>query len=122
MLMHNKFEILVLTTREAVGKTTPSKHETSYGIQYRNLCIVRPGPKYNTEHTFAEEADQRLRDHYKFLKSVLLTHLEPRIRELKWTQSDVLSWFKDAKVKKRSKKIVTCNVQPPPPLFYTGPL
>ena len=44
MLMHKKFEIPVLTTREAVGKTTPSKHETSYGIQYRNLCIVGPDP------------------------------------------------------------------------------
>ena len=64
MLMHKKFEIPVLTTKEAVGKTTPSKHETSYGIQYRNLCIVGPDPKYNTEHTFAEEADERVRDHY----------------------------------------------------------
>ena len=34
MLMHKKFEIPGLTTREAVGKTTPSKHKTSYGIQY----------------------------------------------------------------------------------------
>ena len=32
MLMHKKFEIPVLTTREAVGKTTSSKHEISYGI------------------------------------------------------------------------------------------
>ena len=122
MLMHKKFEIPVLTTREAVGKTTLSKHETSYGIQYRNLCIVGPDPKYNTEHTFAEEADERLRDHYKFFKSVLSTHPEPIIHDLKWTQSDVLSWFKDAKVKKRSKKVITCNVQFPPPLFYTHPL
>ena len=92
MLMHKKFEIPALTTREALGKTTPSKHETSYGIQYRNLCIVGPDPKYNTEHTFAEEADERLRDHYKFLNSfVLSTHHEPIIGELKWTQSDVLS-------------------------------
>ena len=44
MLMHKKFEIPVLTTREAVGKTTPSKHETSYGTQYRNVCIVGPAP------------------------------------------------------------------------------
>ena len=91
MLMHKKFEIPVLTTREAVGKTTPSKHEISYGIRYRNLCIVGPDPKYNTEHTFAEEADERLRDHYKFLKSVLSTHPKPIVCELKWTQSDVLS-------------------------------
>ena len=52
MLMHKTLEIPVLTTTEAVGKTTPSKHETSYGIRYGNLCIVGPGPKYNTEHTF----------------------------------------------------------------------
>ena len=71
MLMHKKFEIPVLTTREAVGKTTPLKHETSYAVQYRNLCIVGPHAKYNTEHMFAEEADARLRGHYKFLKSVL---------------------------------------------------
>ena len=63
MLMHKKFQIPGLTTREAVGKATPSKHETSYGIQYRNLCIVGPDPKYNTQHMFAEEADERLRDH-----------------------------------------------------------
>ena len=31
MLMHKHFSIPVLTTREAVGKTGPSKHETSYG-------------------------------------------------------------------------------------------
>ena len=111
MLMHKKFEIPVLTTREAVGKTTPSKHETSYGIQYRNLCIFGHDSKYNTQHTFAEEADERLRDHYKFLKSVLSTHPERKIREVKWRQSDALSWFKDAKVKQRSKKISTRNVQ-----------
>ena len=121
MPMHKQFEIPVLTTSEVVGKTTPSKHETSYGIQYRNLCIVGPDPKYDTEHTFAEEADERLRDHYKFLKFVFSSHLEPIIRELKWTHGDVLSWFKDAKVKKRSKEIITCNVQSPPPpsLLYT---
>ena len=119
MLMHKKFEVPVLTTREAVGKTTPSKHETSYGIQYRNRCIVGPDPNYNTEHMFAEEADGCLRDHYKFLKSVPPTHGEPMIRELKWTQSDVLSRFKDARVRKRNKKIITCNVQLPP---HTSPL
>ena len=38
-LMHKKCAqppkntIRVLSTREAVGKTTPSKHETSYGVQ-----------------------------------------------------------------------------------------
>ena len=63
MPMHKKFEIPVLTTGEAVGKTTPSKHETSYGIWYRNLCIVGPDPKYKTPHAFAEEADEHLRDH-----------------------------------------------------------
>ena len=117
MLMHKKFEIPVLTTREAVGKTTPSKHETSYGIQYRNLCIV--DPKYNTEHTFAEEADERLRDHYKFLKSVFSTHPEPIIRELKWAQSDLSLRFKDAKVKKRCKNLSSVMFSSPPCLSYT---
>ena len=59
MLMHKHFSIPVLTTREAVGKTSPSKHETSYGVQYRNLCIVGPDPKYNTDRTFAEESEER---------------------------------------------------------------
>ena len=45
MLMHKHFSIPVLTTREAVSKTSPSKHETSYGVQCRNLCIVGPNPK-----------------------------------------------------------------------------
>ena len=121
MLTHKQFEIPILTTRYTVGKTTASKHETSYGIQYRNLCIVGPDPKYNTEHTFAEEADERLRDHYKFLKSVLSTHPEPIFRDLKWSQSDVLSCFKDAKVKKRSKEIITCNVRFPPLSFIHIP-
>ena len=120
MLMHKKFEIPVLTTREAVGKTTPSKHETSYGIPYRNLCIFGHDSKYNTEHTFAEEADERLRDHYKFLKSVLSTHPKRKIREVKWRQSDVLSWFKDAKVKQRSKKTITRNVQFPSSTCFGG--
>ena len=43
------------------------------------------------------------------------------IRELKWTLSDVLSRFKDAKVKKRSKTIITCNVQSPPLSFIHIP-
>ena len=46
MLMHKNLEIPVLTTRESVGPTTPSKHETSYGIQYRKLCIVGPDPVF----------------------------------------------------------------------------
>ena len=66
MLMRKKCQTPVLTTRKAVGKTTPSKHETSYGIQYKNRCIVGPDPKYNTKHTFAEEVDERLGDHFKF--------------------------------------------------------
>ena len=32
MLMHKLFSNPVLTTREAVGKTSPSEHETSYGV------------------------------------------------------------------------------------------
>ena len=122
MLMHKKFEISVLTTKEAVGKTPPSKHEISYSIEYKDLCLVGPDPKYNTEHTFAVEADARLRDHYKFLNSVFLTHREPMIRELNWTQSDVLSRFKDAKVKKRSKKISHVMFSFPSSLLYTPPL
>ena len=91
LLMHKQFEIWILTTGEADGKTTPCKQKTSYAIRYRNLCIVGPDPKYNIKDTFAEDADERLCDHYKFLKSVLSTHPEPIIREPKWTQRDVLS-------------------------------
>ena len=47
-----------------------------------NLCIVGPDPKYNTDRTFAEEFDERLRVHYMYLKSILSTH-----PELKWTQT-----------------------------------
>ena len=121
MLMHKHFSIPVLTTREAVGKTSPSKHETSYGVQYRNLCIVGPDPKYNTDRTFAEESEERLRVHYMYLKSILSTHPDSTIGELKWTQSDVVTWFKEAKVKKRSKKVVSCNVQFPPLSFIHVP-
>ena len=121
VLMHKHFSIPVLTTREAVGKTSPSKHETSYGVQYRNLCIVGPDPKYNTDRTFAEESEERLRVHYMYLKSILSTHPDSTIRELKWTQSDVVTWFKEAKIKKRSKKVVTCNVQFPPLSFIHVP-
>ena len=115
MLMHKHCSILVLTTREALGKTSPSKHEASSSVQYRNLCIVGPDPKYNTDRTFGEESDERLCVHYMYLKSILSTHPDSTIRELKWTQSDVVTWFKEAKVKRRSKKVVTGNMQPPPP-------
>ena len=121
MLMHKKFEIPVLTTKEAVGKATPSKHKGSYGVQYSNLCIVGHDTKYNREHTFAHEVDERLHGHYKFLKCVLSTHPHPIIGDLKWTQCDERSWFKDAKVKKRSNKSINRNVQSPPPLLYTHP-
>ena len=77
MLMHRKFNVSVLTTREVVGKKTPSKHETSYGVQYRNLCIVGPDAKYNTEHTFAEGADEQLRGHYEFLQCRVFFWLQP---------------------------------------------
>ena len=56
-LMHKKFAqpakntIPVLTTREDVGKTTPSKHETSYGVQCRFLCIIGPDVKYDIDRT-----------------------------------------------------------------------
>ena len=70
MLMHKHFSTLALRTREAVGKTSPRKNETSYGMQCRNLCIVGPNPKYNTDRTFAEESDERLRVHYMYLKSI----------------------------------------------------
>ena len=113
MLMHKHFSN-VLTTWESVGKTSPSKHETSYGVQYRNLRIVGPDPKYSMDRTFTEEFDERLRVHYMYLISILSTHPDTTIRELKLTQSDVVTWFKEAKVKKRSKKVVTCNVQFPP--------
>ena len=52
-----------------------------------------------------------------YLKSMLSTHPDSNIRELKWTQSDVVTWFKEAKAKKRSKKVVTCNLQLPPLSF-----
>ena len=99
MLMHKHFSIPVLMTRE-----------TSYGVQYKNLYIAGPDPKYNTDRTFAEESDERLCVHYMYLKSILSLHPDSTIRQLKWTQSDVVTWFKEAKVKKRYKKVVTCNV------------
>ena len=57
MLMHKRCHIPLLTTREAVSKATPWKHETSYGVQYTNLCNLGPDAKYNTQHMLAEEAD-----------------------------------------------------------------
>ena len=56
-----------------------------------------------------------------YLKSILSTHPDSTIRELKWTQSDVVTWFKEAKIKKRSKKVVSCNVQFPPLSFIHVP-
>ena len=47
--------IRVFTTHEAVGKTTPSKHETSYGVQYRHLCITGPDVNHDTTRTFADD-------------------------------------------------------------------
>ena len=110
-LMHKKFAqppkntILMLTTREVVGKITPSEHETSYGVQYRNLCITSPDVKYDTDRTFADDSDERLRSHFQFLKSILCMHLDPLIRDLKWTKADIQGWYKEADVKKHSKKL-----------------
>ena len=106
-LMHKKFAppakntSPVLTTGEAVGKTTPSKHETSYGVQYRNLCITGPDVKYHTDRTFANDSDERPRSHFQFMKSILSTHPDSLIRGLKWTKADIEMWFKEAGVKKR---------------------
>ena len=67
------------------------------------------------------KTEQRLRVHYMYLKSIPSTHPDSTIRELKWTQSDVVTWFKEAKIKKRSKKVVNCNVQFPPLSFIHLP-
>ena len=55
-------------------------------------------------------------------KTILSTHPDSTIRELKWTQSDVVTWFKEAKIKKRSKKVVSCNVQFLPLSLYKKPM
>ena len=39
-----------------------------------------------------------------FLKSILSTHPKPLVRDLKWTRADIQAWFKEADVKKCSKK------------------
>ena len=109
--MHNKFAqppkntILVLTTRKAIGKTTPSKHETSYGVQYRSLCITDPDVTYDAACTFDDDSDERLRSHFLLLKSLLSTHHDTLIRDLKWTKVDIETWLKEADVKKPSKKL-----------------
>ena len=81
MLMHKHFSIPVLMTREAVGKTSPNKHETAYGVQYPNLCIVGLDPKYNTDRTTAEESDERLCVHYMYLTSILSTHPDSKVKK-----------------------------------------
>ena len=110
-LLHKKFAqppkstIPALTTREAVGKTTPSTHKTSYGVQYRLSCITGPDLEYDTDRTFSDESNERLRSHFLFLKSILSTHPDTLIRDLKWTKADIQTWSKEADRKKRSKKL-----------------
>ena len=118
--MHKKFAqppkntIPVLTTREAVGKTTLRKHETSYGVRYKNLCITGPDVKYDNDRMFADDSDERLRSHFLFLKSILSTHPDTLIRDRKWTKADIQSWFKEADVKKCSKKLLPQTCTSPP--------
>ena len=122
-LMHKNFAqppkntIPMLTTLEALGKTTPNKHETSYGVHCRNLSITGLDLKYDIDRTFADDLHERLRSHFLFLNSILSTHLDTLIRDLKRTKADVHTWFKAANIKKRSK-IITANVHPPPPPPY----
>ena len=92
--MHKKFAqpkntIPMSTTREVVSKTTPSKHEALYGVQYKNLCITGPDVKYDTDRTFADDSPERLRSHFLFLTSILSTHPDTLIRDLKWTKADI---------------------------------
>ena len=56
-----------------------------------------------------------------YLKSILSTHPDNTIRELKWMQSDEVTWFQEAKVKEWCKKVVTSNVQFPPLSFIHVP-
>ena len=95
----------MLTTREAVGKTTLSKHETLYGVQYMNLCITGPEVKYDSNRTFADDSDEQLRSHCLFLKSILSTHPDTLIRDLKWTKADIQTWCKEATSKDVLKKL-----------------
>ena len=50
-----------------MGKVIPSKHETSPGVQYRNLAIVGLDPKYNMDRTFADDTHEQLCIHYIYL-------------------------------------------------------
>ena len=96
----------MLTTRDAVGKTTPSKHETSYGVQYGNLCITGTHVNYDDHRTFTDDSDERVRSHFLFfLKSILSTHPDTLIIDLNWTEADIHRWFKEAEGKKRSKTL-----------------
>ena len=109
-LVHKKFvqppnnTIPVLTTHDDVGKTTSSKHETSYRVPYRNLCNSSPDVKYITDRMFIDDTNEGLRSHFQFLKSILSTHRDPLIRDLEWTKADLQGWFKEAEVKKCSQK------------------
>ena len=46
------------------------------------------------------------------------THRDTLIRDLKWTKADIHTWFKEANIKTRSKKIITSNFPSPSPLSY----
>ena len=67
--MHKKFAqppkntSLVLTTREVVGKTTPSMHETLYGVQYKKICINGLNLKYDIDRTRSLMTPMNICDH-----------------------------------------------------------
>ena len=74
ILMHKECSISVLNTRQGLKNLTPKKHEPSYRVQYCNLSIFGPDPKYNTDRTFTDETEEQLCTHYLYLKSVVSIH------------------------------------------------
>ena len=75
-------------------------------------CITGPHVECNTD---------RLRSHFRFLKSILSTHPYPLIADLKWTDGDIQTWFNQVEIKKRSKKIITPTGHPPPLSYIRVP-
>ena len=71
---------------------------------YRHLKVTPPEQKYDTDHSFADAADEHGRQHYKFLKETLAAHPLAVVRGLRWQQTDLLQWFEKSAKKKKSEK------------------
>ena len=112
MFMNKKFEILVLTTREAVGKTTPSKQKTISAVRYRNFF----GGSLTPNTTLSTRLPKRQMNGSAATISFSSLYCQHTPSQIFATRSGrramcCPSLMMPPRPKNLARKIITCNVQ-----------